>query len=164
MILPEFRRVWCWLLILELSIIQLFYLVEGFKLLGIKSIRTHPDNRILWDVIGPSWHLMSFSDIFFGRERRQNSMKMPWHFDGIQQDFLWEKGIPVKCHENVMKFQCHSMGLQNFGSFRWYFYGKRPWNCHRIWRHFRPKLRWDEMMAFYYEGNTTLIYFIGIWI
>ena len=21
-------------------------------------------------------------------------------------------GIPVKCHENLMKFQCHSMGLK----------------------------------------------------
>ena len=30
------------------------------------------------------WHLMSHFDIFFGRKRRQNSMKMSWHFDGIQ--------------------------------------------------------------------------------
>ena len=32
------------------------------------------------------------------------------------------------------------------------FLWKRPWNCHGIWRHFLSKLRWESMMAFYYEG------------
>ena len=59
-----------------------------------------------------SWHLMSPFDIFFGRKRRQSSMEMLWHFDGTQQDFYDKKGIPAKCHENVMKLQCHSIGLK----------------------------------------------------
>ena len=53
-----------------------------------------PDNRILRDVIGMSWHSMSSIDIFVGRKRRQNSMEMPWHFDGIQQDFYEKKATP----------------------------------------------------------------------
>jgi len=60
-----------------------------------------PDNKILWDVIGMSRHLMSSFDIFFDRKRRQNSMEMSflWNSTG----FLLEKDIPVKCHESVIK-------------------------------------------------------------
>ena len=53
-----------------------------------------PDNRILWDVTGMSWDLMSSFDIFFGRKRRHNSMEKSWHFDGIQQDFYEKKASP----------------------------------------------------------------------
>ena len=46
----------------------------------------------------------------------EEDVKMLWkcHDDLMEFNrmFLWEKGIPVKCHENVMKFQCHSMGLK----------------------------------------------------
>ena len=54
-----------------------------------------PDNRILWDVIGMSLHLlMSSVDIFFGQKRRQNSMEMSLHFDETQQDFYEKKASP----------------------------------------------------------------------
>ena len=130
------------LIIFENSRGQWMINVPGHSLIGIYlCIKTYikctyPDNRIPWDVIEMSWHLMSSSDIFFDRKRRQNSMEMSWHFDGIQQDFL-------------MSFN----GIQNFDSFLWYLYGKSPWNCHGIWRHCRPKLQWESMMAFYYEGE-----------
>ena len=110
-----------------------------------------PDNRILRDVIGMSWHLMSSFDIFFGRKRRQNSMEMSWHFDGIQQDFYEEKASPV----NAMRMSWNSNVIQWDWTFRFIltvFLWKSPWNCHGIWRHFRPKLRWESMIAFYYEG------------
>ena len=57
-----------------------------------------------------------------------------------------------------MRMSWNSNGIQwieNLGSFWWYFYGKSPWNRHGIWRNFRPKLRRDEMMAFYYEGSPV---------
>ena len=38
--------------------------------------------------------------------------------------FLWEKDISIKCHENVMKFQCHSMGLNILVQFDGIFVGK----------------------------------------
>ena len=51
------------------------------------------------------WHLFwsKKTSKFYG-----NVMTFWWNSTG----FLWEKGIPVKCHENVMKFQCHSLGLK----------------------------------------------------
>ena len=51
------------------------------------------------------WHL------FWSKKRSKfygNVMTFWWNSTG----FSWEKGIPVKCHENVMKFQCHSMGFK----------------------------------------------------
>ena len=94
---------------------------------------------------------MSSFDIFFGRKRRQNSTKMSWHFDGIQQDFYEKRHprkLPWECYEIPESFN----GIKSFGSYWWYFCGKIPWNCHGIWRHFRPKLQRESMMAFYHEG------------
>ena len=60
-------------------------------------------NATILDVI--VWHLfwLKKTSKFYGKV-----MTFWWNSKG----FLWEKGIPVKCHENVMKFQCHSMGLK----------------------------------------------------
>ena len=51
------------------------------------------------------WHLfwLKRTSKFYG-----NVMTFWWNSTG----FLWEKGIPVKCHEKDMKFQCHSIGLK----------------------------------------------------
>ena len=84
------------------------------------------DVKILWKC-----HeiLMEFQRIFM---RKRHPRKMPW-----------------ECHEILMSFN----GIENFGSFSWYFCGKSPWNRHGIWRHFQPKLWWESMTAFYYEGR-----------
>ena len=60
-------------------------------------------NVMTLDVI--FWHL------FWSRKTSKfygNVMTFWWDSTG----FLWEKGILVKCHENVKKFQWHSMGLK----------------------------------------------------
>ena len=61
------------------------------------------------------WNVMTldviFWNLFWSKKTSKfygNVMTFWWNSTG----FLWEKGIPVKCHENVMKFQCHSMGLK----------------------------------------------------
>ena len=50
-----------------------------------------------------------FGNIFIvSNTTKNNFTSSRWNSTG----FLWEKGIPVKCHENVMNFQCHSMALK----------------------------------------------------
>ena len=78
-----------------------FYMLYKYEINVIKKYRmwisiksTYPDNRILWDVIGMSWRLMSYFDIFFGWKRRQSSMEMSWNFDKVQQDFSEKKASP----------------------------------------------------------------------
>ena len=92
----------------------------------LTSFLVEKDVKMLWkchDI------LMEFNRIFM---RKRHPCKMPW-----------------ECHEISMSFN----GIENFDSFWWDFYGKSPWNCHGIWRHFRQKLRWELMMAFYYEDS-----------
>ena len=94
------------------------------------------------------WHLFwsKKTSKFYG-----NVMTFWWDSTG----FLWEKCIPVKCHENVMKFQCHSMGLK-FWFILMVFLWEKSMELSWDLRHFRPKLRWESMMAFYYEGRFIL--------
>ena len=60
--------------------------------------------------------------------------------------------MSLECHDSWRHFltsfwskktsKCHLMGFNgigNFASFRRDFYGKSPWNCHGIWRHFPQK-------------------------
>ena len=96
----------------------------------LTSFLVEKDVKILWkchDI------LMEFNRIFM---RKTHPRKMPW-----------------ECHEIPMSFN----GITNFGSFWWYLYGKSPWNSHGIWRQFRPKLGWESMMAFYYEGMKEIL-------
>ena len=96
----------------------------------------------------------------FGRKRLQNSMEMSWHFDGIPQDFYEKRASPSNAMRMSWNFNVIQW-IKNLGSFWWYFYGESPWNCHGIWRHFRPKLWRESMTAFYYEGsfwNSNLIF------
>ena len=65
--------------------------------------------------MGCHWNVMTldviFWHLFWSKKTSKfygNVMTFWWNSTG----FLWGKGIPVKCHENVMKFQCHSMGLK----------------------------------------------------
>ena len=65
--------------------------------------------------MGCHWNVMTldviFWHLFWSKKTSKfygNVMTFWWNSTG----FLWEKGILVKCHENVMKFQCHSMGLK----------------------------------------------------
>ena len=89
----------------------------------LTSFLVEKDVKILWkchDI------LMEFNRIFM---RKRHPRQMPW-----------------ECHEIPMSFN----GIQSFGSFWWHFYGESLWNCHGVWRHFRPKLGWVLMVAFYY--------------
>ena len=81
-------------------------LISHAELYSSLSVLGHisPDNRILWD-------FMSFWHLFWSKKTSKfdgNVMTFWWNSTG----FLWGKGIPVKCHENVTKFQCHSMRLK----------------------------------------------------
>jgi len=72
-------------------------------------------NVMTLDVI--FWHLFwsKKTSKFYG-----NVMTFRWNSIG----FVWEKGIPVKCHENFMNFQCHSMGLEILVHFHGIYMGK----------------------------------------
>ena len=101
--------------------------------------------------MGCHWNVMTLDVTFWHLFWSKKTSKFYGHVMTFWLDstgFLWEKDIPVKCHEIPVSFK----GIKNFGSFWRYFDGKIPWNCHGIWGHFRPKLWWESMMAFYYEG------------
>ena len=77
--------------------------------------------------MGCHWNVMTldviFWHLFWSKKTSKfdgNVMTFWWNSTG----FLWGKGVPIKCHENVMKFQCHSMGLKILVHFDGIFMGK----------------------------------------
>ena len=85
----------------------------------------------------------------------KKDVKILWKCHDIFMEF--NRIFMRKRHHRKMSWECHEIpmslnGIKKFGSFWWYFDGKSPWNCHGIWRNFRPKLGWESMMAFCYEG------------
>ena len=104
----------------------------------------------MWHGFSWKFHEMSYVEIYSGRKRSQNLWKchdILMEFNRIFMRQRHPRQIPWECHEIPVLFN----GIKNFGSFWWHFYGKNPWNCHGIWCHFRPKLRLESMMAFYYD-------------